>query len=176
MKLKKKGLWRKFFGRKNSLKRPKIANLTQIIFVVSMKMPKPDLLLLDKQLAFAKLNNIKPVICINKIDLEDETEIQKIENIYLKAGYKVIKTNAKLKENIDSLKQILQGNITAFAGNSGVGKSSLINCIFNKDVTEEGQVSLKNKRGKNTTTSVTLYEIEENTYIADTPRIFYIFN
>ena len=79
--------------RKNYIKRPKMANLTQIIFVVSMSKPKPDLLMLDKQLAFAELNNIKPVICLNKIDLVDEEAVNKIEKIYSEIGYKIFKTN-----------------------------------------------------------------------------------
>lgn len=167
--VKKEGIMEEIYDRINSLKRPKISNLTQLIFVVSMNMPKPDLLLLDKQLAFANLNKIKSIICLNKIDLAKPEEVERIENIYTNAGYTVIKTNAKQKENIENIKQILNGNVTAFAGNSGVGKSTLINSIFNNNITQEGEISSKNKRGKNTTTSVTLYEIAPNTYIADTP-------
>ena len=72
--------------------------------------------------------------------------------------------------------QKLKENINVLAGNSGVGKSSLINCIFDKSITKEGEISKKNKRGKNTTTAIKLYEIDKDTYIADTPRIFNIFN
>ena len=155
--------------RKNYIKRPKMANLTQIIFVVSMSKPKPDLLMLDKQLAFAELNNIKPVICLNKIDLVDEDAVNKIEKIYSEIGYKIFKTNANEKVGVDDLKDILDGNITAFSGNSGVGKSTLINDIFDDEITKSGLISEKNQRGKNTTTSTYLYKINENTYLADTP-------
>ena len=155
--------------RKNYIKRPKMANLTQIIFVVSMSKPKPDLLMLDKQLAFAELNNIKPVICLNKIDLVDEEAVNKIEKIYSEIGYKIFKTNANEKVGVDDLKDILDGNITAFSGNSGVGKSTLINDIFDDEITKSGLISEKNQRGKNTTTSTYLYKINENTYLADTP-------
>ena len=155
--------------RKNYIKRPKMANLTQIIFVVSMSKPKPDLLMLDKQLAFAELNNIKPVICLNKIDLVDEEAVNKIEKIYSEIGYKIFKTNANEKVGVDDLKDILDGNITAFSGNSGVGKSTLINDIFDGEITKSGLISEKNQRGKNTTTSTYLYKINENTYLADTP-------
>lgn len=150
-------------------KRPKISNLTQIILVVSLKMPKPDLFLLDKQLVYAKLNNIKPIICINKIDLGKEEDFKYIKNLYESIGYKVILTNAKEKQGLEELKKALQNNITAFSGNSGVGKSTLINAIFNKNLTDEGALSQKIQRGKNTTTSVKLYKIQENEYIADTP-------
>lgn len=157
--------------RKNYCKRPKLANITQIMFVVSLRMPKPDLLLLDKQLCFAEWLGVKPVIILNKIDLDQQNSTEYIENIYKNIGYTVIKTNAKNIEPetlhiiIESLKQ----QITAFSGNSGVGKSTLINAIFQSELTEEGMVSQKNKKGKNTTTQVKLYKLEEKAYIADTP-------
>ena len=166
---KKLGIINKIEERKNYLKRPKMANLSQIMLVVSMKLPNPDLLLLDKQLVYAEYNKIKPIICLNKIDLEEEETIDYIARIYKNIGYEVIKTDAKNAVGVDKLKEKLKNNITAFSGNSGVGKSTLINKIFNEKLTEEGILSKKNKRGKNTTTQVTLYKIEENSYIADTP-------
>ena len=166
---KKVGVIEKILERKNYIKRPKMANLTQIILVVSMKLPKPDLLLLDKQLVYAEYMDIKPIICLNKIDLEDEEKIEYIYNLYSKIGYTVIKTDAKNNVGVDQIKKHLQNNITAFSGNSGVGKSTLINSILGKQIAEEGNISSKNKRGKNTTTQVLLYKIGENSYIADTP-------
>ena len=166
---KKVGVIEKILERKNYIKRPKMANLTQIILVVSMKLPKPDLLLLDKQLVYAEYMDIKPIICLNKIDLEDEEKIEYIYNLYSKIGYTVIKTDAKNNVGVDQIKKYLQNNITAFSGNSGVGKSTLINSILGKQIAEEGNISSKNKRGKNTTTQVLLYKIGENSYIADTP-------
>lgn len=150
------------------LKRPKMANLTQLLLVVSSKNPIPDLLMLDKQLAFAEFLKIKPVIIANKIDL-DETIAKQIKEIYSKIGYTVILTDAKKQKNIKQIKQYLKGNISVFSGNSGVGKSTLINDLFEENTTLEGEISFKNKKGKNTTTSVKLYKIEENSYIADTP-------
>ena len=166
---KEKSIVEEILERRNYIKRHKIANITQIIYVLSMNMPKPDLLLLDKQLAFAEFLGINPVICINKIDLEKAEKILEIENLYKKIGYKVIKTNAKIGENIKVVEEILKNNITAFSGNSGVGKSTLINSIFNDKITEEGLISNKNKKGKNTTTTVELFKIDCNSYIADTP-------
>jgi len=169
----KKGVVDMLLPRAICLKRPKIANLTQIIFVVSLKMPKPDLLLLDKQLAYAEYIGLKPIICINKVDLMEDNKqsIQKdkIVETYKNIGYEVIETIAKQQKGIEGLKRILKNNITAFAGNSGVGKSTLINAIFKKDVTTEGLLSQKIKRGKNTTTNVTLYKLQDGEYIADTP-------
>ena len=155
--------------RKTYIKRPKLANITQIIFVVSSKHPKPDLLLLDKQLVFAQYSHIKPIIVLNKIDLDDKQEFLSIAKVYEKIGYKVIKTDAKNGIGVDELLLELKNNISAFSGNSGVGKSTLINYLFKKEITEEGEISQRNKRGKNTTTDIKLYELENNTYIADTP-------
>ena len=156
-------------NRTSYIKRPKIANVTKLILVVSAKKPSPDLLMLDKQLAFAEFLNIEPVIIINKIDL-DSAVAERIEKIYSNIGYKVIQTNAKdLGNNIQEVNDILKNNVSVFSGNSGVGKSTLINGIFEEVLTQEGEVSHKNKKGKNTTTSTKLYKVEENTYIADTP-------
>ena len=166
---KNKAVIEKIQDRKVYIKRPKIANITQIILVVSSKNPKPDLYMLDKQLAFAEFLDILPIIVLNKVDLDDNNNFKEIKKIYEKIGYKVITTNAKQKEGIKELMQMLRNNINAFSGNSGVGKSSLINAIFDTNMTQEGEISNRNKRGKNTTTSIKLYEIDKNTYIADTP-------
>lgn len=166
---KQEGVIEQILPRKNELKRPKMSNLTQIILVVSMKMPNPDLLLLDKQLIFAEFMGLKATIVLNKVDLEDKKEIDKIFELYKNIGYRVIQTNAKEGINIEEIRDLLNGEITAFAGNSGVGKSTLINSIFKQELTQEGNISDKNQRGKNTTTSTTLYKYKENSYIADTP-------
>ena len=104
-----------------------------------------------------------------KLYVLEYKQFEKIKEIYEKIGYKVIETEAKNNVGIETLKEQLKNNINAFSGNSGVGKSTLINAIFNDNMTEEGEISKKNKRGKNTTTSIKLYKIDENTYIADTP-------
>lgn len=157
----------KILPRINYVKRPRIANIDQIIFIISTKHPKPDLLMLDKQLAYAQKLGIKAVIILNKIDLEEN--YKPIENLYEKIGYKVIATSAKEKFGIEEVKEVLKNKISVFSGNSGVGKSSIINMIFEEDKTQEGEISQKNKKGKNTTTDTKLYELEKNTYIADTP-------
>ena len=151
------------------IKRPKLANISQIVLVVSSKHPKPDLLMLDKQLAFAEYLGINALIVLNKIDLDKNMSFKNIKNVYEKVGYKVLETEAKVGKGIEELRKELLGNTNAFSGNSGVGKSTLINAIFNKDITQEGEISKKNKRGKNTTTATKLYEIDKNTFIADTP-------
>lgn len=159
----------KILDRKVYIKRPKLANISQIVLVISSKHPKPDLLMLDKQLVFAEFLGIQALIVLNKIDLDKDKSFKEIKRVYEKVGYKVIETEAKVGKGIDKLRKELYGNTNAFSGNSGVGKSTLINAIFGKDMTQEGEISKKSRRGKNTTTSTKLYEIDEGTYIADTP-------
>ena len=176
----KKAVIEKIQERTTYIKRPKMSNITQLVLVVSSKNPKPDLLLLDKQLAFAEFLGIKAIIVLNKTDLDKKKEFEKIKEVYQNIGYTVIETIAKDLEDIleksdihsigiHNLEKNLKGNINAFSGNSGVGKSTLINAIFKDTITQEGEISQRNKKGKNTTTSTKLYEIDENTYIADTP-------
>ena len=159
----------KILDRKVYIKRPKLANISKIVLVVSSKHPKPDLLMLDKQLAFAEYLGIEALIVLNKIDLDKEKSFKEIKRVYEKVGYKVLETEAKEGKGVNELKKEMQGYTNAFSGNSGVGKSTLINAIFGEDVTLEGEISKKSRRGKNTTTSTKLYEIDENTFIADTP-------
>lgn len=176
----KKAVIEEIQKRTTYIKRPKMSNITQLVLVVSSKNPKPDLLLLDKQLVFAEFLGIKAIIVLNKTDLDKKKEFEKIKEVYQNIGYTVIETIAKDLEDIPeksdihsigihNLEKNLKGNINAFSGNSGVGKSTLINAIFKDTITQEGEISQRNKKGKNTTTSTKLYEIDENTYIADTP-------
>ena len=155
----------KIINRKNCLIRPPIANLDAIIIVLASTNPDPSLLFLDKQLAFLEYNNIKPIICLNKIDLSDANIIK---NIYENIGYKVILTSVKDNEGIDELRDYIKDNTVALIGNSGVGKSSLTNSLLNKKVMIEGDLS-KIERGKQTTRHSEILKIKENTYIIDTP-------
>ncbi len=164
----KTGVIEEILPRENYIKRPKIANINQMVLVISSKMPKPDLLMLDKQLSFAEYMNIKPVIVINKIDLSKEIA-EEIKEQYKFTNYEIIETNAKENIGIHELRNVLKNKISVFSGNSGVGKSTLLNDLFEDNLTLEGKISSKNKRGKNTTTTVKLYELEENTFIADSP-------
>lgn len=172
---KKEAVIEKIIERKNFIKRPKCANISLLLFVVSSKLPKPDLLMLDKQLAFAGFMNIKPIIIVNKIDLDLDMAI-KIKEEYSNIGYTVILTNALTGEGIIEIirkigkdRKLDFPEIVALAGNSGVGKSSLINAIFNEEVSQSGEISNKNKKGKNTTTIASLHEIDKDTYLVDTP-------
>ena len=151
--------------RKNSLIRPPVANLDAVVIVVAASKPEPSLLFLDTQLVFLENINVTPIICLNKIDLDNEIDIK---NIYEKIGYKVILTSVKENEGIDELRETIRGKTVAFVGNSGVGKSSLTNILLNSKVMEEGSLS-KIERGKQTTRHSELLKLEEETYIIDTP-------
>lgn len=157
----------KIYPRRNEFIRPPIANVEQLVIVVATTNPSPDLMLLDKQIIMAKKNDVEPIICINKIDLKDGYD--EIVNVYEDIGYQVVTTNAKEGTGVDKLATILQNKITAFTGNSGVGKSALTNSIFKNEISEEGETSKKLEKGKHTTKFVELYELAPNTYIADTP-------
>lgn len=157
----------KILPRKNEFIRPPIANIDQLIIVVACADPTPDLMLLDKQIVMAEKNGVEPIICINKIDLDADYSdiIETYENI----GYQVITTTAKNGVGIDKIARIINNKVTAFSGNSGVGKSALTNNIFNEEVALEGETSERLKRGRHTTKHVELYEFASNSFIADTP-------
>jgi len=166
---KKEGVITEILERNIYLKRPRVANVTQIMLVISIKSPKPDLLMLDKQIAFAEFLGLKPIIIINKSDLAKKGEMENIESIYTNIGYEVIITEAQKCIGIDKIKEKLKNNITVFSGNSGVGKSTITNSLLGTIKTKEGDISKKNQKGKNTTTAVTIYETGKNSYIVDTP-------
>lgn len=157
--------------RKNSLIRPPVANIDCLIIMVSIQNPKPDYLLLDKEILLCLAKKITPVICVNKVDLVQECneDYQYIKKVYGALGYPVLFTSIYDESSIDSLRDLLRGKISAFSGNSGVGKSSVVNNLLKNTLIEVGDLGEKTKRGKHTTKSVSLFEIEENTYILDTP-------
>ncbi len=157
----------KIYPRRNEFIRPPIANIDQIIVVMATTNPKPDFTLLDKQLVMAEKNGVDVLICLNKIDLNDDCD--GIIDLYEKIGYQVLTTDAKNGLGIEKLAILLKGKITAFTGNSGVGKSALTNNIFDEVISEEGLISEKNLKGRHTTKYVELFEIAPDSYIADTP-------
>ena len=151
--------------RKNELERPTIANVDQAVIVTSVKIPDFSSNLLDKLLCIIEFNNIKPIICFTKLDLlsKDElSDIRKIEDYYRSIGYPVY-------ENTDvQLKEIFKDKITVFAGQSGAGKSSLLNRLDNSLDLETGEVSIALGRGRHTTRHTELIELLGG-MIADTP-------
>lgn len=164
----KKGNVRKILERKNVFIRPQVANVDNIVIVVSATVPKLDIMLLDKLLIMYQIEGVMPVICINKTDDIQEYD-GTIKNIYQNAGYLVFETSAKENMGIDSLKAILKDKTSILTGQSGVGKSSLINRILGDNVFEIGNLSEKISRGKNTTRHTELIELKEGGYIIDSP-------
>lgn len=152
--------------RKNALIRPPVANLTQIAIVVSTANPRPNLLTLDKLIAEAEYQQIKILLCLNKVDLDSGEDLKRI---YETAGFTVTELSATEKCNIDCLKERLKGNTTVFAGNSGVGKSSLLNALLGEETFETGIVSDKVERGRHTTRHSELVKLNSGGFIIDTP-------
>ncbi len=157
------------FKRKNELIRPAVANVDQALMVFALVHPKPNLCLLDKLMLQFKIQNLPTIICFNKEDLVDENETERIREIYKNSGCRIIFTCAKHNAGISELKELLQGRTTCVAGPSGVGKSSLVNCLQNDVVVETGNISKKTERGKHTTRHSEIIPIEKDTFIVDTP-------
>lgn len=149
--------------------RPPVANITQMIVVFSTVSPKVDLRLVDTMLLYIEEKGIKGAVCINKSDLDDAENIESIRKIYESAGYRAIVTSAEKGEGGEALSSLLKDNISAFAGNSGVGKSSLLNLIDGSFSLETGNVSEKIQRGKHTTRHVELLPLSFGGYVLDTP-------
>ena len=162
---------KKILPRKNSLIRPPVANIDNLVIVVSLSTPSPDFFLLDKQIVLAKFKDILPIIVINKIDLNisdiTNKDLSYIKNIDGNLGFQIIEVSAKNNIGIDVLKEKLHNKISAFSGNSGVGKSSIINKIFGTN-SLTFEVAKKTNRGRHTTKHVKIYK-NEDMYVLDTP-------
>jgi ribosome biogenesis GTPase len=152
--------------RKNELLRPPLANLDFMVMVLSVADPAPNLYVADKFLAVLEHRDIEPIVCITKTDLGEADELAAI---YEKAGYPVRVVNSTTGEGVDALKDHLAGGLCAFSGNSGVGKSSLLNAIDNRFSIEVGDISKKLGRGRHTTRHVELFRLDNGAMIADTP-------
>lgn len=155
--------------RKSELIRPAVANIDQALVVFAITKPKPHFNLLDRFLVMMERQDIPVVICFNKKDIADKEEQEALKAIYEPSGYPVIFTSAEKKENIGKVREMLKGKITTVAGPSGVGKSSLINCLQENINMETGSISQKIERGKHTTRHSELIPIDEESYIMDTP-------
>ena len=162
------GIIKKIADRKNFLQRPPVANLDILFIVTSVKSPSPSYFFIDKLTVTAVENEITPVIIINKTDLTDD---ESVYNIYSKAGFKTIKTSVILSETLgfEEIKKEMQNKICAFAGISGVGKSSILNKLFGDLNLNTGSLSNKIDRGKHTTRTVELFKNNLGGYAADTP-------
>lgn len=157
------------YDRENELIRPAVSNISQALVVFAIANPMPNLNLLDRFLVMMERNEIDTIICFNKIDLVDEEEILKLRDIYVKAGYHVMFTSTKENMGIEEVLRVIDGKTTAFAGPSGVGKSSLLNALIPEANSQTGEISEKIKRGKHTTRHTEIFNVSDDTYLMDTP-------
>jgi len=162
----KKGTVDEILPRRNSFVRPAVANVDQIVILASAVIPVTDPFLIDRVAAIAESQNCGVVICINKDDLDSGDALH---DIYASTGYRVIRTSAVTGDGIEELREAIRGKVSAFTGNSGVGKSSVLNALSPGLSIAVGDVSEKLGRGRHTTRHVELFDLGEDTYIADTP-------
>lgn len=155
----------KIYERRNMFKRPPIANVDKLVIVSSVCDPRPNLLIIDRLTAVAVYKNVEPIIVFTKNDLQSADEY--IE-IYKNAGFKTFAVSNETGEGIGEVKEVIENGVCVFTGNSGVGKSSLINRMYPDFALETGEISKKLGRGRHTTRHVELLKIN-NGYIADTP-------
>lgn len=155
--------------RKSELVRPAVANVDQAVIVFALTHPEPNYVLLDKLLLQYTLQNIPTVIVFNKEDLVEDSEAERARDMYRDCGAKVLLTCAVAGQGTDELKEVLRGRLSCVAGPSGVGKSSLINCLQDTVRTQTGDISRKAERGRHTTRHSEIIPISGDTFIMDTP-------
>ncbi len=160
---------RSLLPRRSELIRPAVANVDQALVIFSIVKPRPNFNLLDRFLIMMEQQGLPCIICFNKQDIDEEGEGTAYGRIYGGCGYKTLTVSARREEGICELKKLLDGKTTTVAGPSGVGKSSIVNCLQSGTVMETGQISEKIERGKHTTRHSELITAWENTYILDTP-------
>ncbi len=161
-----RGMVEKILPRKNSFVRPAVANVDVLVVFAANVNPVTEPFLIDRVAAIAGDQGVEVCICVNKCDLDPGLDLARI---YRNAGFAVFQTSAETGEGIEPLRQMLKGKLAAFTGNSGVGKSSVLNRLCPELNLATGEVSEKLGRGRHTTRHVELYRLEDDTYVADTP-------
>ncbi len=161
-----KGVVSAILPRRNAFVRPAVANVDLLVFVASAVIPVTDPFLIDRVAAIAECADCGFAICINKSDLDRGDSIAAI---YENSGYPVLRTSAETGQGIEDLRNVLQGKICALTGNTGVGKSSLLNALAPELLLNVGEVSRKLGRGRHTTRHVELFALDVSTFVADTP-------
>lgn len=156
----------RLLSRKNQLTRPSVSNVDQVLICIS-SLPKPNLSLVDILIAEARVNGIEPIICITKKDIVDDDFLLEIKSQFSPLNIKIIETSVADEKLVNKIFELIKGKTTVLAGQSGVGKSSLINAI-NKDLNLKTNLLTKFNTGKNTTTSANLYNLNDNTFVLDT--------
>lgn len=155
--------------RRSELIRPAVANIDQALILFAIVKPEPNFNLLDRFLIMMEQQGLESIICFNKQDIATPEEKEALRLAYESCGYRILFISAKEKEGIGELRELLCGRTTVVAGPSGVGKSSVINCLNPSAGMETGEISRKIDRGKHTTRHSEIIALHENTYIMDTP-------
>lgn len=161
-----KGMIEKILPRKNRFVRPAVANVDALVVFAANVNPVTEPFLIDRVAAIAGDQEVPVYLCVNKCDLDPA---QDLVQIYTHAGFSVIRASAETGEGVEALRSLIKGKLTAFTGNTGVGKSSMLNALCPELALATGQVSEKLGRGRHTTRHVELYALGEDTYVADTP-------
>ena len=152
--------------RKNAFSRPAVANIDQLVVIASGAIPKTDPFLIDRVAAIAALKGCSVMVLLNKCDLDCADALYAV---YAAAGFPTLRVSAETGEGIEELKPLIAGKLSAFTGNSGVGKSSILNCLCPGLSLQVGEVSQALGRGRHTTRHVEMFSVEENTWVIDTP-------
>ena len=161
-----KGMIEKILPRKNRFVRPAVANVDALVVFAANANPVTEPYLIDRVAAIAGDQEVPVYICVNKCDLDPAVDLLRI---YTNAGFPVIRASAQTGEGVEELRQLIAGKMVAFTGNTGVGKSSMLNRLRPELALATGQVSEKLGRGRHTTRHVELFYLGDNTYVADTP-------
>ncbi len=166
---KKEGNITDILERINSLIRPASANIDQALVVFAAAKPDPNFNLLDRFLVMMQKQRIHTVVCFNKTDIVNGSDIERLEKAYELCGHEVLFMSVREKRGIEAIRAVLNGKTTVLAGPSGVGKSSLMNLLAPGANMETGELSKKIERGKQTTRHTELIKIADETYLCDTP-------
>ena len=161
-----KGMVEKILPRRNCFVRPAVANVDALVVFAANVNPITEPFLIDRVAAIAGDQGVEVYLCVNKCDLDPAVDLVRI---YENAGFSVIRASAETGQGVQELRALLQGKLTAFTGNTGVGKSSMLNRLAPELELPTGEVSEKLGRGRHTTRHVELYRLDDNTYVADTP-------
>lgn len=159
----------KLYPRKNQLLRPPVANVDQVLLVQTIVEPDMNVLSLDRILIVMEKRKLPILLCFNKMDRVESDRLDMWKRLYESLGYKIFAVNSLTGQGLDSLRKEMQGKITAIAGPSGAGKSTLIRYLSKNDQVVIGDLSKKISRGKQTTRTVTLFTLDKDSYIFDTP-------
>ena len=161
-----KGILEEILPRKNQFQRPAVANIDQLVIIASGAIPFTDPFLIDRVISIAEGRNCEPIVCINKCDLDDAEELFQT---YRRCGFRTLRVSAETGDGIPDLDRAIAGKISAFTGNSGVGKSSILNALEPNFQLQVGEISDKLGRGRHTTRHVELFRLRSGAIVADTP-------